>query len=66
MTFSFFKDRISKTEINTLELAERTLGISLVNSYKKLSKRNRAVFLRHAEEYNKAHSEYLEMKLKYD
>ena len=64
--FSFFKNKISKAERKTLELAESTLGISLVDTYEKLSKRKRTVFLQFAEQYNKAHSEYLAMEEKYD
>ena len=64
--FGFFRDRISQAELEELETAEESLGISLVGTYKKLSKINRAVFMAHTKQYNKEHAEYLELKKRYD
>ena len=64
--FRFFRNRISKAELEELETAEESLGISLVGTYKKLSKINRAVFMARTKQYNKEHAEYLELKKRYD
>lgn len=65
MIFAFLKNRITKKEIEILKQAEESLNIALLNTYEKLSKKNREKFLALAESYNKAHAEYLEIENRY-
>lgn len=63
--FSRRKRRIGKRELETLRTAERITGISLVATYERLSKENRAVFLKDAERVNRERAEYLDLKAKF-
>lgn len=66
MIFSFLKNRISKHETDILKTAERIVGFSLIDTYRKLSKQKRLVFLEHAKQCIKARKEYLEFKEKFE
>lgn len=63
MIFSFFKR--GKKDIAILQKAERSLNITLVDTYEKLSKASKKRFVASAEYYNKCHSEYLAEEAKF-